>query len=632
MPSAAACRLNAPSVGFARIWISPRHCERERSNPEDDASEPDCFVATLLAMTLSMRRLFILLALLLAPTLAHARGIEPELVAEGPAPPGGEVDLAIHMRPAAGWHGYWLNPGDAGLPMDVKWQLPRGFSAGPLRYPVPSRLTVADLMNYVYERDYAVLVRLKVPADAQGHDRDPGRRALARLHRQDLRARAGATRARLAGRQRNPEPRAVRRVAACLAAAAGDGRPFRKRWRQVARRDPAPGERQRRRALRLSRSPTRWSITRRSRASAALATCSSPSSSARARRPRNSPACWRSATGEGSSFAPCPELCPSDGTPIGGLGREADPVGGARRARRRHPAQPDALRLPDPRAEGVAPVARRQRRGARAVGCARLHCGRGRRHGRARRGPACPPRWRDRRGLGVPAAGPADDHASAPACRRDHAQPAARVRIADTRRTGAAGRELRHRRARRVRRDTVRRTVPRRGAWEPRCCCRWPAPCWCSRRSGFGLALPFLLVAFVPVASGTGCRSPAPGWRGCSAFSPFRWRRAPWRPCGCSIGWAASRRSLRDLAWTAMLLALLRCVRLRATPGAERRRCRGDARAGVHHHWRSQHVPQPHAGCGERPFRRRAVERGARARVTSSRANPCSSISPPTGA
>jgi DsbC/DsbD-like thiol-disulfide interchange protein/cytochrome c biogenesis protein CcdA len=115
-----------------------------------------------------LRRLLILLALLLAPALAHARGIEPELVAEGPAPPGGEVELALHMRTNAGWHGYWLNPGDAGLPMEVKWQLPKGFAAGPLRYPVPTRLTVAGLMNYVYERDYAVLVRLRVPADAIG--------------------------------------------------------------------------------------------------------------------------------------------------------------------------------------------------------------------------------------------------------------------------------------------------------------------------------------------------------------------------------------------------------------------------------------------------------------------------------
>jgi len=115
-----------------------------------------------------LRRLLIVIALLLTPALANARGIEPELVAEGPAPPGGEVELAIHMRTKPGWHGYWLNPGDAGLPMSLDWRLPKGFSAGPLRYPVPTRLTVAGLMNYVFERDYAVLVRLKVPAGATG--------------------------------------------------------------------------------------------------------------------------------------------------------------------------------------------------------------------------------------------------------------------------------------------------------------------------------------------------------------------------------------------------------------------------------------------------------------------------------
>ena len=114
------------------------------------------------------RRLVILLALLIAPALANARGIDPQLVAEGPAPAGSEVDLAIVMHTKPGWHGYWLNPGDAGLPMKVTWQLPPGWSAGELRYPVPTRLTIAGLMNYVYEQDYAVLVRLKAPAGATG--------------------------------------------------------------------------------------------------------------------------------------------------------------------------------------------------------------------------------------------------------------------------------------------------------------------------------------------------------------------------------------------------------------------------------------------------------------------------------
>lgn len=115
-----------------------------------------------------LRRVLILFTLLFLPVFAQAKGIVPQLVAEGPAQAGGEVDLAIHMRPAPGWHGYWLNPGDAGLPMGVKWRLPPGYSVGPLRYPVPTRLTVADLMNYVYERDYAVLVRLKAPPNAHG--------------------------------------------------------------------------------------------------------------------------------------------------------------------------------------------------------------------------------------------------------------------------------------------------------------------------------------------------------------------------------------------------------------------------------------------------------------------------------
>jgi DsbC/DsbD-like thiol-disulfide interchange protein/cytochrome c biogenesis protein CcdA len=115
-----------------------------------------------------LRRLILLLALLIAPAIAGAQNIRPQLVAEGPAPAGGEVELAIHMRTSPGWHGYWQNPGDAGLPMSVEWQLPPGFAAGPLRYPVPTRLTVAGIMNYVYEHDYALLVRLKVPAGATG--------------------------------------------------------------------------------------------------------------------------------------------------------------------------------------------------------------------------------------------------------------------------------------------------------------------------------------------------------------------------------------------------------------------------------------------------------------------------------
>lgn len=107
------------------------------------------------------------------PATAAPTHISAELVAEGPAAPGATTTLAIHMRPDRGWHGYWLNPGDAGLGMELDWSLPDGASAGEPRYPVPQVLLIAGLMNHVYERDYAVLVPLTLPAGARPGTRLP---------------------------------------------------------------------------------------------------------------------------------------------------------------------------------------------------------------------------------------------------------------------------------------------------------------------------------------------------------------------------------------------------------------------------------------------------------------------------
>jgi thiol:disulfide interchange protein len=84
---------------------------------------------------------------------------ESEVVA-----PGGTVTLALVMRPSEGWHGYWKNPGDSGMETQIAWQLPAGLAAGPIQYPMPGRLIVGGLMNYVYEGDYAQLIDVKVPA------------------------------------------------------------------------------------------------------------------------------------------------------------------------------------------------------------------------------------------------------------------------------------------------------------------------------------------------------------------------------------------------------------------------------------------------------------------------------------
>ena len=113
----------------------------------------------------------VLAALAGVPGAAAAQTPEPnhiavELVAEPPITPGSTATLALHMRPAPGWHGYWLQPGDAGFPMRLAWRLPAGASVGDPRYPVPQTLLIAGLMNHVYEQDYAVLADLRLPAGA----------------------------------------------------------------------------------------------------------------------------------------------------------------------------------------------------------------------------------------------------------------------------------------------------------------------------------------------------------------------------------------------------------------------------------------------------------------------------------
>ena len=124
----------------------------------------------LLAATLTLLSLFASASLTAQPLQRGPNNIAASLVAESPAPaPGGTTDLAFAMTPKAGWHGYWENPGDAGLGMALSWTLPRGVSVGALRYPVPQTLVIAGLMNHVYEGPYAPLVALKIdPSLAPG--------------------------------------------------------------------------------------------------------------------------------------------------------------------------------------------------------------------------------------------------------------------------------------------------------------------------------------------------------------------------------------------------------------------------------------------------------------------------------
>ncbi|MEQ5788693.1 thioredoxin family protein [Erythrobacter sp. NFXS35] len=100
--------------------------------------------------------------------------IAVQLFADGAPNAGEEWMLALRFTPRSEeWHGYWSNPGDAGQGMRLTLDLPAGWAMGEPLYPVPQRLTISGLMNHIYEGTYTVLVPVKVGPDADLMDVGP---------------------------------------------------------------------------------------------------------------------------------------------------------------------------------------------------------------------------------------------------------------------------------------------------------------------------------------------------------------------------------------------------------------------------------------------------------------------------
>ena len=101
--------------------------------------------------------------------------------------------VGLRLRLAPGWHTYWQNPGDAGVPAELTFDLPPGATASAIDWPTPRRVAEGPVMTYAYTGDVLLPVtvtargRRSVPARGacrlaglQGHLRAGGRRLPAR--------------------------------------------------------------------------------------------------------------------------------------------------------------------------------------------------------------------------------------------------------------------------------------------------------------------------------------------------------------------------------------------------------------------------------------------------------------------
>lgn len=107
------------------------------------------------------------------PSLSHA--VESEALttdhlrsrlvsAATAAVPGQPLKLGLLLEHDDGWHTYWKNPGDSGLPTRMQFEVPDGVSAGDIEWPLPERQPAGGLVNFGYSHTELLPASVSIPA------------------------------------------------------------------------------------------------------------------------------------------------------------------------------------------------------------------------------------------------------------------------------------------------------------------------------------------------------------------------------------------------------------------------------------------------------------------------------------
>ena len=83
--------------------------------------------------------------------------------------PGDEFTVGVLLTMDKGWHTYWKNAGEAGLPTSVSWHLPVGVEAGELLWPRPAKhIEEGDVLTYGYATETMLLTNMRVSEGFSG--------------------------------------------------------------------------------------------------------------------------------------------------------------------------------------------------------------------------------------------------------------------------------------------------------------------------------------------------------------------------------------------------------------------------------------------------------------------------------
>jgi thiol:disulfide interchange protein len=119
-----------------------------------------------------MKRLLMVVLVLLAAAPAHAaeseavtskRAVATLVTETDKVQPGQPFRVALRLRLADGWHTYWKNPGDAGVPPELTIA---GGQQSDIDWPMPRRIAEGSVMTYAYTGEVLLPVTLTAATGA----------------------------------------------------------------------------------------------------------------------------------------------------------------------------------------------------------------------------------------------------------------------------------------------------------------------------------------------------------------------------------------------------------------------------------------------------------------------------------
>ena len=80
--------------------------------------------------------------------------------------PGEPFLVGVRLKMEPRWHTYWKYPGDAGIPTEIRWQLPEGWRVGDIQWPIPLKLEEpGDILIYGYHDEVLLIQQVTPPKD-----------------------------------------------------------------------------------------------------------------------------------------------------------------------------------------------------------------------------------------------------------------------------------------------------------------------------------------------------------------------------------------------------------------------------------------------------------------------------------